>query len=308
MPNDVPDFIQDLEDAHNAPAEEAQADEAPAQKLADETVVEEAKEALESAETPEEVKEEIRKFLVKVDGEEKEIEESELIRGYQTRAAADKRFREAADLRKRVEELASIFKTDPRKVLREEGIDERALAEEILGEIIEDEILTPEEKAAKAQARKEAAERRERDERLAKFEKAEAERAQKELQDQEFKALNSALATHNLVATPEVKARLQAYVDEAHRINKPVTWEDAVIWTKEDLEKSKASTLGSTDAETLLRLLGPDKVRELAAQLTKDKKDPKKVASTPGTQPKSARSKKKRKFKSWDEHFAHLKD
>lgn len=94
-----------------------------------------------------------KKHKVKVDDHETEVDESELIRGYSKAQASQKRFEEAAKLRKEADEKLAKFKSSPIDALSELGLDPEELAEAIYIKKLEKAMqveLTPEEKQAKA--------------------------------------------------------------------------------------------------------------------------------------------------------------
>ena len=121
-----------------------------------------------------------KKYKVKIDGEELEVDEEELLRGYQTKKAADKRFQEGAMARKQAEEFVRLLKEDPFKVLSNPqiGHDVRQLAEEFLASQLEEEMLSDEER-----------ERREMKRKLQEYEESEKKKKQEqeELQKKELK-------------------------------------------------------------------------------------------------------------------------
>ncbi len=108
------------------------------QKSSQETVSEAAKEAM-------------RKYKVKVDGEELEVDEDELKRGYSHQKAANKLFQDAKIARKQSEEFIMMMK-DPKKFFetaQKLGHDPRELAEKYLASQLEDELMDPKDKEIK---------------------------------------------------------------------------------------------------------------------------------------------------------------
>jgi len=102
-------------------------------------------------ETPvEKTVEQPSKYKVKVDGNEMDVALEELITSYQTRSASDKRFNEAAKMRKEIDSLIEAVEKDPFAIHKLKGIDARKAAEELLlAEIQKEEEasrLTPEQK------------------------------------------------------------------------------------------------------------------------------------------------------------------
>lgn len=87
-----------------------------------------------------------RLFKVKVDGQEREVSESDLIRDYQLREASQSRMTEAQKLRSQAEEALKLIKGDTKEALRRLGIDPYEFAQRIAAEQIEDEMLSPEQK------------------------------------------------------------------------------------------------------------------------------------------------------------------
>ncbi len=90
----------------------------------------------------------MRKHKVKVDGQEIEVDEEELKRGYAHQKAANKKLQEGLRAKKQAEDFVKLLKTDPLKVLKDPriGHDVRKLAEEYLASQLEDELLDPREK------------------------------------------------------------------------------------------------------------------------------------------------------------------
>ena len=79
---------------------------------------------------------EIRKMKLKVDGVESEYGEDEVIRYAQQGKAANKRFEEAATMRREAEQMVNLIKRDPRAVLEDPriGLNFRQIAEEYLAD------------------------------------------------------------------------------------------------------------------------------------------------------------------------------
>jgi hypothetical protein len=96
---------------------------------------------------------EIKKFRVKVDGSELEVPETELIANYQKGVSADKRFKEAAELKKQIEQFVGQVKENPELLLEQLGINPYEYYESRLVERIraqqQEQQLTPEAKELK---------------------------------------------------------------------------------------------------------------------------------------------------------------
>lgn len=87
-----------------------------------------------------------RKFKLKIDGEEKELDEEFLIKDYQKKAAAEKRFREAEQKAKETEQKYSKLKENPWDVLKELGHDPEALASDYIVKTFEERNMDPEKR------------------------------------------------------------------------------------------------------------------------------------------------------------------
>lgn len=112
-------------------------------------------------------KPEPRRFKVKIDGSEQEVDEEELLRGYQRSTAAARRLEEAAKARKELEAREAALKKrfeDPRvlKAAQEWGLEpEDAAAVLRARELFEETQLTPEQRALQDERkRREEAERK----------------------------------------------------------------------------------------------------------------------------------------------------
>lgn len=216
-----------------------------------------------------------KKYKVKVDGAESEVDEDELLRGYQTRKASAKHLEEAAAIRKQAENFLELLKTNPRKVLSHPtlGHDLRKFAEEILGEALEDELMEPsarelkqlkqqlKEREEKEAAQKAYAEEQIRNELKVKY----TEHYQNEI----LKTLEAA----DLPKTPETVKRMAYYMHQGLSRSMDLKPSDVVDLVKEDYMVAIKSLFGSVDGEKLMELLGEDvtsKIRKVDVSRVKN--------------------------------------
>lgn len=229
----------------------------------------------------------VKKFKVKVDGQESEVEESELIAGYQTRKASAKHMEEAAAMRKQSEQFIAMLKKDPIKILSHPalGHDLRKLAEEYLGGVLEDELLDPTARELK-QLKRQMQEAEEK----TKAEKEDADgRIQEELRGRYTEHYNTAilkvLETSGLPKTSDTVKRMAYYLHQGlvHRMDlKP---EDVVDLVREDYLITIKDLLGSAEAEKLVELLGADVVKKVRkVEVEKIKNNPMDKVRTPEKQ------------------------
>ena len=98
-----------------------------------------------------EIQKMIRKFKLKVDGEEIEQEidlndEQRIIKALQMEAVAQKRVAEARDQKKKAFDLISALEKDPKSLLKRMGDTGYSAAEELLLEKLQQEMMTPEQR------------------------------------------------------------------------------------------------------------------------------------------------------------------
>lgn len=168
------------------------------------------------------------KHRVKIDEQDGEVDYDELVAGYQTRKAADKRFKAASEMLKRfkpqLDEL-DAFKKNPWEALRASGQDPYEVAEKLLLEKMEWEGLPDAERRARLAEMREQA---------VKAKLSEAEKAEKERRSQESEAkalqeiddeIGNAIKATGRKATPRLIARItetliahhEAQLEELHR-------------------------------------------------------------------------------------------
>jgi hypothetical protein len=84
-----------------------------------------------------------KKYRVKIDGEEQEVDEQTVVKDYERRAASHKRFEEAAKLRKEAEEILELPKKDLKAFLQKQGLDPQEVAEMLLLSQFEEQLKEP---------------------------------------------------------------------------------------------------------------------------------------------------------------------
>lgn len=202
----------------------------------------------------------LRKFKVKVEGQELEVPEDELISNYQLRKASDKRFQEAMQARKQSEEFIRLLKTDPVKVLNHPsiGLDAKKWAEEYLISEMQREMMSPEEKQIA-----------EYKEKLSKYEKQEAEykaqqeNAQKEAVKQKYQAdyhkqIVEALDTSGLPKTEYTVQRMIHYMSKALSAEYELSAKDVTDLVRRDYINDTKALYSGLDSDALISILGDD--------------------------------------------------
>lgn len=228
---------------------------------------------------------EVQKYTVKVDGQEVEVDLDELLKGYSANSAAQKKFQEAAQMRKQAETFIEMLRTNPTQVLTNPslGLNFRELAEQYLVEQLQDEMLSPEER-----------EFRDMKSRLQQFEEAEKAKADAEEQYklQELiearqadisKEIIGALEATGLPRNEVTISRMSHYMYQvvtnpniSQEVKDKVTFSDIADLVKQDWQAEIQSLLGTSNIETLLQLVGDEGVKKIRKWDVERVKQPKK--------------------------------
>lgn len=212
-----------------------------------------------------------RKFKVKVDKEELEVDEDELIAGYQSRRASQKAWQGAAEQKRQIVALFEGIKRDPipnlKKLLEHPSVghDLRKIATDLLTQELERENLTPEQREL-SDARKELAQVR--------AEREERERAQQESETAELRRENAeriqteileALKPSGLPFNRHSVKRVTYYLKEGLKRGYRLSAEDVLPLVRKDYEEEQRALFSSLDGEALEKMLTP----EIAEKLSK---------------------------------------
>jgi hypothetical protein len=206
--------------------------------------------------------EEVRKFKLKVNGREREVDEAEVIRRAQLADAADERFKEAAQMRKQTEAFLEALRADPISVLQhpELGIDFRGLSEQYLTKELQRELMSPEQREL---------------EELREFRKAAEARTQAEQQEQmtqrqqqehaqltqraavEYdRQITEALSKSDLPKTPYTIKRVVEVMQNALANGYDLDVPTAVDMVREGYHGDVQALVGNLDGEALIKVLG----------------------------------------------------
>lgn len=251
-----------------------------------------------------------RKVRVKVDGKESEVDEDEIVRDYQKFRAADKKFQEAAKLRKDAEALIDLLKNDPVKALEHPSIGKnfKELAENYLIEQLKREQMTPEQRELMEARQK-----------LEQFEKAQQEQ-QKQFEEQKMaelanhyeqeyqKSIIDALQNSGLPKTNVTVRRMAYYMHRALEQGYEVSAKDVVSLVKKDYHREIQELLGAADGDILEGLLGDvsKKLRKMDVHKAKTQlqtEDDEDVQVTPKTEKKGP---KKISMDEFDDYLKNL--
>lgn len=248
------------EETEFIPGEKLESVEEETEEKPDEEVKSEGKEEKEE-EKPEEKEEQL--YTVKVDGKEFEINEQELIRGYQLARTSNERLKVAQQHRQDVEKVLLTLKNDPLKILTNPalGLDFRKIAEDYLIEQLKMEQMDPQQRAleqARAELRREQ-EQIEAQKRLQ--EEAEITRqtqVQAEIIDREF---TTALQTAKIPKTPTVVKRMAELAQQALSAGYDPTAVELADMVRQEIIQAQREVMGAMDPSQIEELVGKDKMK-----------------------------------------------
>jgi len=206
-----------------------------------------------------------------IDGKKVSLTRTQARTAIQKAAAADKRFKEAADARAKQEDWEKLFDEDPEAALRQRGKDpEKAFAEH-LAKRAKQALMTPEQIEAAALKEK-----------LAKFEaeSAKSTAEKKKVAEAELDAKNSEIMQSKLIAaadkysleaTPEVLEGLcDVAIDLMEYGTEPSPDQIAQEYQRRELEgieKRDAKKMSKLSGKALLTYLGSANIVKLKAAL-----------------------------------------
>lgn len=215
-----------------------------------------------------------RMYKVNVDGQEMEVDEAELTRGYAHNRAASKRMEEAAMSRKEAEQVLRVFKDNPREAFKLLGKDARQFAEQIINDDLSEALLSPEQKELRDYKRK--VETYETESRTAR------EQYEKEQMDQEINRqaesiqgeIIGVLESAGLPKTERTVGRIVYYMQSALQAGYNVTPRDVIDQVRNDYKSDLNSLLGGLPEDALEAFLGADNVRKIAKSTVRADKRP----------------------------------
>lgn len=203
-----------------------------------------------------------KKYKVKVEDQETEVDETELVSGYQLKKASMKKFEEAAAVRKQVEGLLQYVKQnpfDPRlKQIFGEDWNPEALAEDMVIKKYEREKMSPEQQ--------ELADLREREKQRALAE----EQAKKDQETQEFeknveiqrqKLISDFVPAIEKMGLPKNTESMRRMVHVLRMSNMngiPLAPDQIAEQVHEDYANELRTYAGAKQGQSLLDILGPE--------------------------------------------------
>lgn len=215
-----------------------------------------------------------RTFKVKVDGQEMEVDQDELLRGYQLSKAGYKRLEEATTLKRQVEAFISDFEKDPVATMRhlasrpgQGGAAFREAVEKYLYAEYQKEQLSPEKRALmEAEEKLRAAEEEKRQ--LSERQKAEQLQRQQAYWAKKYdESITEALADPEvgLPKVPSVVKRMADLMGKSLKLGIEVDTREVAKLVKKEYLEAQRELVGKLDGESLYRYLGEDTAKKIRA-------------------------------------------
>lgn len=219
--------------------------------------------------TESEIQKEVRKMKLKINGQEREYTEDEVIRRAQMFEGADEKFRIANERTKQMENFFEKLKANPAAVLShpELGINLRQFAEDFLTQEIKNEMLSPEEREL-TELRKFKQEYEENNKKLQEETKTKQQQAQmEEMQNRQRehfdKQISDILNKSNLPKTPQTVKRVAELLHGALSKGYELDVQMAVDMVRDDYINGIQSLFGQLDGDNLINMLGGDLAKKI---------------------------------------------
>jgi hypothetical protein len=210
-----------------------------------------------------------RMYKVTVDGQDMEVDEDELRRGYAHNKAASKRMEEASMTRKEAEQVLRIFKENPREAFKMLGSDARKFAEQVINDELSEALLSPQERELRDYKSK--VDKYESESRNAK-EQYEREQLEASI-SQQAEAIQAdiigTLESAGLPKTERTVGRIVYYLQAALQAGFNVQPKDVIDQVRADYKADLNSMLGGLPEDALEAFLGADVVKRIAKSTVK---------------------------------------
>lgn len=245
-----------------------------------------------------------QRHKVTIEGKETEVDIEELRQGYQMKQASQRRFEEAATLRKQAEQFFDAFKKDPWTAAQQLGIDLDSAADAYYAEKLRLEMMDPKER-----------ELLEKDKKLKEYEEKEAS-YKKDLEKQEIAQLQAqamqeidveigdVLKQSGMKSSPKVVARIAELMLASLEKGERMPAAKAFERTNADLKDEVTTMLGSLPPDKILAMFPKDTVdairKHFVSQVTAEKPFSVRRDATPSA------TKREAPVKSTDEFFKRL--
>lgn len=209
-------------------------------------------------------------WKLKADGEEFEFDASDeerVKREIMKARGADKRFDQAASMKKQAETFLDMLRSPDslRKVLEDPriGVDVKKFAKDLVWEEIQDSQLSPQEREQRAKDR-ELEEYKSKDQRNKEEQSAREQRERQTRFETSYEQkIMKALDVGGIPKTPEAAARMAEYLFKAVENNVDLGPEELVHQLRNDYRSDFHSYISEADGEAIMALLGDKNLEKL---------------------------------------------
>lgn len=213
---------------------------------------------------------EVRKMKLKVDGQDVELPESEVIAGFQLSKTSTQRFQEAAKLKQEADRIMQFANENPEEIFKKTGMSAREWAEKYLLQQLQNDAMSPEQKKA-----------RENEDKLRKLEKEDVDRKEKVKQEHVKRLEQEHMQRYDVMFTkalnesglPKTKFTVKRMAElQSINLKKGLELDASQLAkvVREDFLNEKKSLLEGMNGNQLLEFLGPELIKKFSkAQIAK---------------------------------------
>lgn len=209
---------------------------------------------------------------------------------------AERKFQEAASIRKQAEKLVATLKDNPIEILRHPALRDKMIeaAQDLLFEHIQHEQMSAEERARLQEREELERYRRSEQERKAQEETRQREELKDKYRQDYERQFIEALNEGGIPKSDWAVTRMAQYMRQAIKGGMSnITPQDVVHLVKRDWQQAQADLYGQMDGDKLIQMLGPDiaeKIRKAdVAKLTSKRPQAKTVAAAEPSEPRQRR-------------------
>lgn len=210
----------------------------------------------------------VEKYKLKIDGEESDYTLDEIKQMAQKAKGAEKRMQEGSTAKKQAEQFVNLLKNDITALLKNKdlGLNKeqvRAKLEEYLYEEYKWESLSEEERQVLTEREELKQIKQEREEAKRQQQEAQERALEERLTADYDRQFTEALNASGLPKVPKTVQYMIQHMTTALQAGIKVTPMEVAQLVREDYEREMKEIFGSTDKDTLAKILGEGKVREL---------------------------------------------
>lgn len=240
-------------------------------------------------------------YKVMIDGEEHNLTVRELARLQSLEKASQNRFKQAAEMNKKIEDFVEHAKKDPEAALRKLGYDPEDFSTKYIEKKIREMQMSPEQ--------------REEEQRRSKFEEEKAQWEQQvnaRIAEEIDQGMTQAFQKVSLPRSPFFAARMAGLVAQSLEKSKngqgePLSYEEAAVKVKQWFQNANKETLSQMEPKAILDFLGPEIAKKLQTAFVQHIEGGTVPTAESGSAVKKAVPKKPNKtFKHWKDYHAYI--